>query len=145
MVETIHSRSVSHSSDRLGVTAKMDLVEVRAGGALGGAAADLLAPLTVCPVDYKIGSPREGDAGPEIWDADRMQLGLQCLILRDNGYTCAEGVIYYRGTQQRVTLAITAGPRGAEHSGTAGHRGIGGAGLFREFFRHDQTRREQRR
>ncbi len=103
----IHSRSVSLSSDRLGVTAKMDLVEVRSGAA-GSPGSDLLAPLTVCPVDYKIGSPREGDAGPEIWDADRMQLGLQCLILRDNGYTCAEGVIYYRGTQQRVTLTLTA-------------------------------------
>lgn len=100
--ETIHSRSVSLSSDRLGVTAKMDLVEVRP--ATGG---DLLAPLVVCPVDYKIGAPREGDAGPEIWDADRMQLGLQCLILRDNGYTCTEGVIYYRATKQRVTLPLT--------------------------------------
>jgi len=99
----IHSRSVSLASDRLGVTAKMDLVEVRTG-----AEGDLFAPLTVCPVDYKIGSPREGDNGPEIWDADRMQLGLQCLILRDHGYTCAEGVIYYRGTKQRVILAVTA-------------------------------------
>lgn len=103
LAETIHSRSVSLASDRLGVTAKMDLVEVRTG-----AEDDLFAPLTVCPVDYKIGSPREGDNGPEIWDADRMQLGLQCLILRDHGYTCAEGVIYYRGTKQRVTLAVTA-------------------------------------
>ncbi len=100
--ETIHSRSVSLASDRLGVTAKMDLVEVRAA-----AGRDLLAPLTVCPVDYKIGAPREGEAGPEIWDADRMQLGLQCLILRDNGYTCSEGVIYYRATKQRVPLALT--------------------------------------
>ena len=110
--EVIHSRSVSLSSDRLGVTAKMDLVEVRRSETPGGASpsegGDLLAPLTVCPVDYKIGSPREGDDGPQIWDADRMQLGLQCLILRDNGYTCNEGVIYYRGTQQRVTLAVTA-------------------------------------
>lgn len=107
--EVIHSRSVSLSSDRLGVTAKMDLVEVRSGGGAGDkAGADLLTALTVCPVDYKIGSPREGDTGPEIWDADRMQLGLQCLILRDNGYTCTEGVIYYRGTQQRVKLPITA-------------------------------------
>ena len=103
LAETIHSRSVSLASDRLGVTAKMDLVEVRTG-----AEGDLFAPLTVCPVDYKIGSPREGDNGPEIWDTDRIQLGLQCLILRDHGYTCAEGVIYYRGTKQRVTLAVTA-------------------------------------
>lgn len=101
--EIIHSRSVSLASDRLGVTAKMDLVEIRAGPD----PSDLFATVTVCPVDYKIGSPREGENGPEIWDADRMQLGLQCLILRDNGYVCTEGVIYYRGTKQRVLLAIT--------------------------------------
>ena len=100
--EVIHSRSVSLASDRLGVTAKMDLVELRTGPE-----GDLFAPLTVCPVDYKIGAPREGDNGPEIWDADRMQLGLQCLILRDNGYRCTEGVIYYRATKQRVALPVT--------------------------------------
>src|SRR5271156_3979773 len=36
-----------------------------------------------------------------------MQLGLQALILRDNGYTCNEGFIYYRATKQRVRLPIT--------------------------------------
>ncbi len=36
-----------------------------------------------------------------------MQLGLQALILRDNGYTCQEGVIFYRTTKQRVRLPIT--------------------------------------
>ena len=36
-----------------------------------------------------------------------MQLGLQGLILRDNGYSCNEGVIYYRATRQRVRLPIT--------------------------------------
>lgn len=102
VTETIHSRSVSLSSDRLGVTAKMDLVEVRTGDEN-----DLFAPLTVRPVDYKIGAPREDDNGPQIWDADRMQLGLQCLILRDHGYTCDEGIIYYRATKQRVSLPIT--------------------------------------
>lgn len=101
--ETIHSRSVSLASDRLGVTAKMDLVEVRPAEPGG----DLFAPLTVCPVDYKIGAPREGDGGAEIWDADRMQLGLQCLILRDHGYACTEGMIYYRATKQRVPLPVT--------------------------------------
>src|SRR5690606_9221997 len=35
------------------------------------------------------------------------QLGLQCLILRDNGYRCTEGVIYYRATKQRVPLPVT--------------------------------------
>jgi len=30
-----------------------------------------------------------------------MQLGLQALILRDNGYTCNEGIIYYRNLISR--------------------------------------------
>lgn len=101
--EIIHSRSVQMGSTRLGVTAKMDLVEVRPG-----AAGDLFAALEVCPVDYKAGAPKEGEEANELWDTDKMQLGLQALILRDNGYTCAEGVIYYRATKQRVHLPITA-------------------------------------
>ena len=110
--DTIHSRSVQMGSERLGVTAKMDLVEVRIGQrkAEAGEMADLFAGrevLEVCPVDYKIGAPKEGDAGNELWDADRMQLGVQALILRDNGYTCHEGVIYYRENKQRVRLPIT--------------------------------------
>ncbi len=114
--ETIHSRSVQMGSERLSVTAKMDLVEVRMGrrpadaGADAGQMEDLFAgreALEVCPVDYKIGAPKEGVEGNELWDADRMQLGVQALILRDNGYTCHEGVIYYRETKQRVRLPIT--------------------------------------
>ncbi|TDU67131.1 CRISPR-associated endonuclease Cas1 [Prosthecobacter fusiformis] len=61
----------------------------------------------VTPVDYKLGAPRRGEDGNEMWEADKMQLGLQILILRDNGYTCDEGVIYYRATKQRVPLAMT--------------------------------------
>jgi CRISPR-associated protein Cas1 len=104
--EVIHSRSVQMGSDRLGVTAKMDLVEVQAGKA-PGEAGDLLSALEVCPVDYKAGAPKAGEGGNELWDADRMQLGVQALILRDNGYGCNEGVIYYRETKQRVPLTIT--------------------------------------
>ena len=99
--ETIHSRSVQMGSDRLGIVAKMDLVESKAEKD------DLLSVLEVCPVDYKAGAPREGEDANELWDTDRMQLGLQALILRDNGYTCNEGVIYYRATKQRVRLPIT--------------------------------------
>jgi CRISPR-associated protein Cas1 len=107
--EVIHSRSVQMGSDRLGVTAKMDLVEVRVGMVPGetGESGDMLSALEVCPVDYKAGAPRVGEDGNELWDADRMQLGVQALILRDNGYACNEGVIYYRETKQRVPLPIT--------------------------------------
>lgn len=61
----------------------------------------------VTPVDYKAGAPRAEEHGNEMWDADKMQLGVQMLILRDNGYACDEGVIYYRATKQRVSLPMT--------------------------------------
>lgn len=97
--ETIHARSVQLGSRELGVVAKLDLVEMRKEGGE-------LFDFRVCPVEYKKGRPREGDDGIEIWDADRVQLGLQILLLRENGYPCDEGVLYYRETKQRVHLRL---------------------------------------
>ena len=107
--DTIHSRSVQMGSERLGVVAKMDLVEVRTemANTSAGETGDLFTALEVCPVDYKAGAPKEGLEANELWDTDKMQLGLQALILRDNGYACNEGVIYYRTTRQRIRLSIT--------------------------------------
>jgi CRISPR-associated protein Cas1 len=90
--DRVHSRSVELASERLGIIAKLDLVE---GG--GG---------TVSPVDYKKGAPRDGDDGPQAWPADRAQVCAQALILRDNGYTCNEAVLYYSATKQRVRVPI---------------------------------------
>jgi CRISPR-associated protein Cas1 len=92
--ERIHARSVTLSSERLRVIARMDLIE------LSGAAAT--------PVDYKHGRPREGSGGLELWPADRVQLAVQGLILRENGYDCAEGVVYYASTRQRVRVQFDA-------------------------------------
>ncbi len=88
----IHSRSVTLSSETYRLIAKMDLIEGEAG--------------TVVPVDYKKGSPRDTDEGPEAWPADRAQLCAQALILRDNGYNCGEAVAYYHATRQRVRVPI---------------------------------------
>src|ERR1022692_816441 len=90
--ESIHSRSVTLSSERLHVIAKMDLVEVEDG--------------TATPVDYKHGHPREGANGLELWPADRAQLAVQGMVLRENGYRCEEGIAYYRKTGQRVRVAF---------------------------------------
>lgn len=90
--DRIHARSITLSSDRYRVIAKMDLIEVEDG--------------TVTPVDYKHGRPREGDHGVELWPTDRMQLAVQGLVLRENGYRCEAGVIYYTGTRQRVRVAF---------------------------------------
>jgi CRISPR-associated protein Cas1 len=88
--ESIHARSVQLSSERLRVIAKMDLVEVEGG--------------TVTPVDYKHGAPREGAGGLELWASDRAQLAVQGLVLREAGYRCEEGIVYYRQTGQRVRV-----------------------------------------
>ena len=91
----IHARSVTLSSERLRVIAKMDLVELSGG--------------TATPVDYKHGSPREGADGElELWPPDRAQLAVQAIVLRENGYQCEEGIAYYRKTQQRVRIFFSA-------------------------------------
>ena len=92
--ERIHSRSVTLSSDTHGLIAKLDLVEGEGG--------------VVTPVDYKRGSPRRNAQTdlPEAWDADRVQLAAQALVLRDNGYRCDEAVVYYVATKQRVRVPM---------------------------------------
>jgi CRISP-associated protein Cas1 len=88
--QSIHSRSVTLSSEPLRTIAKMDLVEAEGG--------------VVTPVDYKHGRPREGPKGLELWPADRAQLAVQGIVLRENGYRCDEGIVYYRKTGQRVRV-----------------------------------------
>ncbi len=93
--ERLHTRSVMLSSDRLGLIAKMDLIEATAD--------------RVTPVDYKRGRPRELESGElGAWDAERVQMAVQALVLQDNGYRCDEAVIYYVATKQRVRIAVDA-------------------------------------
>jgi CRISP-associated protein Cas1 len=95
--DTIHSRSVTLSSERVGLTAKLDLIESDAKGADGNA---------VRPVDYKRGKPRDVDGVATPWPSDRIQIAAQALVLRDNGYSCDEGILYYANTKQRVRITI---------------------------------------
>lgn len=88
--DTIHSRSVTLSSERHRVIAKMDLVEASEG--------------IVTPVDYKHGAPRETENGLELWPTDRIQLAVQGMVLRENGYRVEEGIVYYAKTRQRVRV-----------------------------------------
>ncbi len=96
--------------------AKMDLVEVEGGVAT--------------PVDYKHGRPREGPDGLELWPTDRAQLAVQGIVLRENGYRCEEGIVYYRKTGQRVRVAFDAGADGGD--GGADRAGVGGGGAGRD-------------
>lgn len=90
---TFRAKGVMLSSDVYGLVAKIDLVEGEGGA--------------VVPVDYKRGAPRVGEAGPEAWPADVVQVCAQALVLRDNGYVVEEGLIFYYETRQRVRVLIT--------------------------------------
>jgi CRISPR-associated protein Cas1 len=84
----IHERSVALSSDRLGLTAKIDLVEGEGS--------------RVTPVDYKKGKRPHTPQGA--WEPERVQVCAQGLILRDNGFETDGGVIYFAGSKERVAV-----------------------------------------
>ena len=89
----IHARSVTLASDPLGVVAKLDLIEGTG--------------IRVTPVDYKRGKPKRAEDGSlTAWKPERVQICLQALVLRENGFECDEGVLYFNTTRQRVTIKI---------------------------------------
>lgn len=84
------ARSVELSSERLGITAKLDLLEGTPGG--------------VVPVDTKKGHPSpDGQA----WEADAVQVCAQILLLREHGYTVERGELWYAETRRRVMVEPT--------------------------------------
>lgn len=86
----IHARSVTLSSNLLGLIAKLDLIEGEGS--------------TVTPVDYKRGKRPHIAQG--VYDPERVQLCAQGLLLREHGYTCDAGAIYYVSSKERVTVAF---------------------------------------
>ena len=84
------ARSVLLSSERLGIIARMDLVE-HAGN-------------EATPVDYKHGKPPRT---PErAWLPERVQLCAQGLILEEHGWCCEAGVLYFPQTREKVEIPL---------------------------------------
>ncbi len=88
--ERTRARSVMLSSERLGVIAKMDVVETAGGVAV--------------PVDFKKGKRPHVAAGA--YDPERVQICVQGMILEDNGYTVKEGALWYAGSRERVRIVL---------------------------------------
>jgi CRISPR-associated protein Cas1 len=84
------ARSVWLTSADLGVSAKIDLVEVSSSG-------------TVVPVDYKKGAP---DPAGRPWPSDEVQSVLQALLLREAGYQVDHAEIWYAEVRRRVVLPL---------------------------------------
>lgn len=86
--ETIHSRSLLLSSPTEGLIAKMDIVDINSD--------------TAIPVDYKRGHTPDTDDGA--WEPERVQVCAQGLILRENGFLCEEGILYFIESRRRVAV-----------------------------------------
>lgn len=84
------ARSVSLSSERLGLTAVIDVLETADG--------------RVVPIDTKRGAPP--DIPERAWEPERVQVCVQAILLREAGYQCDEAVLYFADARQRVTVPI---------------------------------------
>ncbi|MEM0141719.1 MAG: CRISPR-associated endonuclease Cas1 [Thermoplasmatales archaeon] len=89
----IRATSVLLSGQYSGLIARMDLVEGKEGN--------------VFPVEYKKGKAPDLTHG--IWESDKAQLTAQVMILRENGYKCNGGILYYSGSKERIFLSVDDG------------------------------------
>jgi CRISPR-associated protein Cas1 len=92
--DALHTRSVQISSERLGISGKLDLVEEKNG--------------QMVPVEYKRGCGPSADNGlPPFWDNDAIQLCAQALLLEDEfGIAVPQGILYYIGSKSRVEVPL---------------------------------------
>lgn len=87
--ERVEARGITLEAPEAGLIAKLDLVESQGEG--------------LVPVDTKHGrGPEDG-----LWDSDKVQLGAQALVLRENGYRVEEVAVFYKATRQRVSMPLT--------------------------------------
>lgn len=101
-------RSLVLTSERLSLTARLDLAEISG--------------TTAVPVEYRKGKPKRAwmpseahdemletpllAPTPEAWPTDRAQVGLQAILLEEAGYTVTEAVVYYASEKLRLRMIV---------------------------------------
>lgn len=88
--EKIVTRSLTLSSQALGVIAKLDVAEAEDG--------------VITPVDYKRG--RRPHVAQGAYEPERIQVCLQALLLEEHGYRVEDGAIYYAQSRERVRIVL---------------------------------------
>ena len=88
--ETVHARSVSLDGSKVGVTCRIDFLEGEGK--------------RVTPVEYKRG--RAPDIPEGAYEPDRVQLCAQGLVLKENGFQCDQGAVYFVRSKKRVNVAF---------------------------------------
>ena len=94
-------RSLTLTSDYLGLTATLDLAEIEGNVAV--------------PVEFRKGKPHhlrseedDDECNVEPWPTDRVQVGLQCILLEEAGYSVPRAVLYYAAERRRIELPFNA-------------------------------------
>jgi CRISPR-associated protein Cas1 len=92
--EALHTRSVQISSERLGITGKLDLIEEKNGA--------------VYPIEYKRGcGPPGGNGLPLFWENDAIQVCAQGLLLEEElGVPVPRAILYYIGSKRRIEVPL---------------------------------------
>ncbi len=103
-------RSLALTSQKLGLTATLDLAQINGAVAV--------------PVEYRKGRPQYASAPPPPddpgedandatpapavpWPTDRVQAGLQAILLEEAGYTVPKVTLYYAAERRRIELPVT--------------------------------------
>jgi CRISPR-associated protein Cas1 len=89
-LDSIHARSVDLGSERMGITAKIDVVD--GDGAF------------VTPIDYKRGKRPHVAGG--VYAPEKVQICAQALLLMEHGFSCDHGVIYFAASRERVPVSV---------------------------------------
>lgn len=110
--ERIHARSLILSSTRLGVIAKLDVVEGDG--------------TRVVPIDYKRGKRPHVAKGA--YDPQRVQLCLQGMLLEEHGYECDFGILYFTASKEQVRVEFDEELRSTTLSAVNGLRLIAAGG-----------------
>ncbi|MGO9135026.1 MAG: CRISPR-associated endonuclease Cas1 [Methylovirgula sp.] len=84
----LKTRRLLLASERLGLTAEIDVLEAADG--------------EVTPVDIKTGKRPHVAEGA--YQPERVQVCIQGLLLRDAGYRCAEGALFFAASRERVRV-----------------------------------------
>jgi CRISPR-associated exonuclease Cas4/CRISPR-associated protein Cas1 len=85
------TRRLLLASERLGLTAELDVVEAEDG--------------RVTPVDVKTGRRPHVAEGAHL--PERVQVCVQALLLREAGYRCEEGALWFAESRERIRVELT--------------------------------------
>jgi CRISPR-associated endonuclease Cas1/CRISPR-associated protein Cas4 len=89
-IESFASRKVMLASETLGLIAEIDVLDAEDGALI--------------PVDTKKGKRPHVDKGA--YDPERVQVAIQGILLREAGYRCDEGALFFTESRERVRIVL---------------------------------------